>query len=365
MTLSSEFGTPDPNLLRPHQEQALHDYQATPVEYTRIATLTVLDATFFEGDTKDNEYVCGIRISFEDNDTNELFRCILTTADIGQILSAFTDEKNIVPSSREMVNLAKWYSDRDETDFVTLKVTSNGESGGVIPASELILQSQDDAKVLEEEANGELVYDEPTVVDLPVVVGIRRFREDAFMPTKATQYAAGFDIRAHIIVEVDSTKIVPAPDHAAAFLERLNRQVDVPAMMAANPESIEEPFASTITIPPQGGLAVINTGLNLRIPVGYELQIRPRSGLARKNQITVMNSPGTIDADYDGDGADFELKIMLVNHGDKPFVVKHGDRVAQMVVQKLPDVELQEVYGDNPMRHGSERAGGLGSTGSF
>ncbi len=76
-----------------------------------------------------------------------------------------------------------------------------------------------------------------------------------------------------------------------------------------------------------GKSALIPTGLKFEIPFGYEIQIRPRSGLALKNQITVLNTPGTIDSDYRG-----EVKVILINHGNQPFVVQPGMRIAQIVV---------------------------------
>ena len=76
--------------------------------------------------------------------------------------------------------------------------------------------------------------------------------------------------------------------------------------------------------------AIIKTGLYIALPMGYEAQIRPRSGLAVKAGVTVLNSPGTIDADYRG-----EVKILIINHGTAPFVVKRGDRIAQMVIHRV------------------------------
>ncbi len=85
-------------------------------------------------------------------------------------------------------------------------------------------------------------------------------------------------------------------------------------------------LAEPLTIPPATS-ALIPTGLFFEIPKGFEIQIRPRSGLALKHQITVLNSPGTIDADYRG-----ELKVILINHGKEPFVIEPGMRIAQIVV---------------------------------
>lgn len=84
-----------------------------------------------------------------------------------------------------------------------------------------------------------------------------------------------------------------------------------------------------VTIPP-GRREVIPTGMAIALPAGYEAQIRPRSGLAMKHGITLVNSPGTIDADYRG-----EIKLLMINHGENPFVVRRGDRVAQMVINQV------------------------------
>lgn len=83
-------------------------------------------------------------------------------------------------------------------------------------------------------------------------------------------------------------------------------------------------------------IALIPTGIKLEIPDGYEIQIRPRSGLAFKHQITVLNSPGTIDADYRG-----EVKVLLINHGKEPFTVTFGIRIAQMVLAPVVQADFQ------------------------
>ena len=109
-----------------------------------------------------------------------------------------------------------------------------------------------------------------------------------------------------------------------------------------------------VTILP-GEIKLISSGIYLSIPQGYEAEIRPRSGLALKHGISVLNSPGTIDAGYRG-----EVGIILLNHGAHEFPVKRGDRIAQMVIQKLPEVELVPVTELNGSKRG---AGGFGSTG--
>jgi dUTP pyrophosphatase len=102
--------------------------------------------------------------------------------------------------------------------------------------------------------------------------------------------------------------------------------------------------------------ALVPTGLVLQLPTGFEAQIRPRSGLALKHGVTVLNAPGTIDADYRG-----EIKVLLVNFGDEPFVVTRGLRMAQIVVAPVVRVEWTQVSALDETLRG---AGGFGSTGS-
>ena len=101
--------------------------------------------------------------------------------------------------------------------------------------------------------------------------------------------------------------------------------------------------------------ALISTGIYLELLPGYEAQVRPRSGMAYKHGITVLNSPGTIDADYRG-----EVKVLLVNLSNKPYTIKHGDRIAQMVIAAHEQVVWQEV---ESLTETSRGAGGYGSTG--
>ena len=106
-----------------------------------------------------------------------------------------------------------------------------------------------------------------------------------------------------------------------------------------------------------GGRALIPTGLQIALPVGYEAHVRPRSGLALKHGITVLNTPGTIDADYRGD-----IGVVLINHGTEPFIVEQGDRIAQLVIAKHERVDWIEVAELNETYRGD---GGFGSTGSI
>ena len=104
------------------------------------------------------------------------------------------------------------------------------------------------------------------------------------------------------------------------------------------------------------GYELIKTGLFVEIPYGYEIQIRPRSGLALKNGITVLNSPGTIDSDYRG-----EIGVILINHGTEPFNVNVGDRIAQMVMANVEHIQWQAVGSLNSGTKRGEK--GFGSTG--
>jgi dUTP pyrophosphatase len=104
-----------------------------------------------------------------------------------------------------------------------------------------------------------------------------------------------------------------------------------------------------------GKHALIPTGLTIALPQGYEAQVRPRSGLAAKHGVTVLNSPGTVDADYRG-----EVCVLLINHGDQPFSIRRGERIAQMVIAQVARVELVPVSSLSATDRGS---GGFGSTG--
>ncbi len=111
---------------------------------------------------------------------------------------------------------------------------------------------------------------------------------------------------------------------------------------------------SEITIKPKSSY-LIPTGLSLAFPEDYEVQIRPRSGLAAKNNISVLNTPGTIDSDYRG-----EIKVIIYNHGNKNFVVKNNDRIAQMILTPVIKMELQEA---DELPSTVRGEGGFGSTG--
>lgn len=114
-------------------------------------------------------------------------------------------------------------------------------------------------------------------------------------------------------------------------------------------------FLSEPVVIKSGEFAMIPTGLSFSIPEGYEIQVRPRSGLAAKNGVTVLNTPGTIDSDYRG-----EVKVILINHGKDAFTVNNGDRIAQLIVAPV----TQGIFEKTDELDSTERGeGGFGSTG--
>lgn len=133
--------------------------------------------------------------------------------------------------------------------------------------------------------------------------------------------------------------------------------LSLPAYATASSAGLDLSAAVTepVTIPP-GGRRLVPSGIALALPEGYEGQVRPRSGLAARHGVTVLNSPGTIDADYRG-----EIQVILVNFGDESFRVERGTRIAQLIVAPVSRVAWQPVTA----LPGSERgAGGFGSTGT-
>lgn len=130
---------------------------------------------------------------------------------------------------------------------------------------------------------------------------------------------------------------LPAYETAAAAGMDLRAAVDAPLTLAP------------------GARAAIPTGLMMAIPAGFEGQVRPRSGLALKQGLTVLNAPGTIDADYRG-----EVKVILINHGEAPAKIQRGDRIAQLVIAPVIRVDVRQVERLDDTARG---AGGFGSTG--
>ncbi len=128
----------------------------------------------------------------------------------------------------------------------------------------------------------------------------------------------------------------------------------LPAYATSGAAGMDVVSAESVTIAP-GARHAVATGLALAIPSGYEIQVRPRSGLALKHGITVPNTPGTIDSDYRG-----ELKVILINHGTEPFAIARGDRVAQLVLAPVVQAAWDEVEELDATERGE---GGFGSTG--
>ncbi len=128
----------------------------------------------------------------------------------------------------------------------------------------------------------------------------------------------------------------------------------LPAYATSGAAGMDVVSAEDVTLAP-GARHAVATGLAMAIPQGYEVQVRPRSGLALKHGITVPNTPGTIDSDYRG-----ELKVILINLGTEPFVIARGDRVAQLVLAPVVQAAWDEVIELDATERG---AGGFGSTG--
>ena len=141
------------------------------------------------------------------------------------------------------------------------------------------------------------------------------------------------------------------------LIKRLSKTVSIPKYETAGSSGMDlaADIDEKIEIKP-GETQIIPTGLSVSIPQEFEIQIRPRSGLAAKHQLSVLNTPGTIDADYRG-----EIKVILINLGKKSFIVEKGLRIAQMVLCPLIKAKLKEVETLDGTTRGS---GGFGSTGT-
>ena len=141
-------------------------------------------------------------------------------------------------------------------------------------------------------------------------------------------------------------------------LQRLphGRELPLPAYATDHAAGLDllAAVADRVEIAP-GGRRLVPTGIAIALPVGYEAQIRPRSSLALKHGVTLLNSPGTVDADYRG-----EIGVILINHGETPFIVARGDRIAQLIIAPVSRLTWQEVAALPASARGT---GGFGSTG--
>jgi len=146
------------------------------------------------------------------------------------------------------------------------------------------------------------------------------------------------------------------PERAAVQVRRLphGEGLELPRYATEGAAGMDVLSAEDLTLAP-GARHAVATGLAVAIPPGYEIQVRPRSGLALKHGISVPNTPGTIDSDYRG-----ELKVILINHGAEPFAIHRGDRIAQLVLAPVTLAEWSEVAELDDTARG---AGGFGSTG--
>lgn len=142
-------------------------------------------------------------------------------------------------------------------------------------------------------------------------------------------------------------------------VQRLPGTEDLPYPAYATPEAAGVDLQAALTDPidvEPGGIALIPTGLKIALPSGYEGQVRPRSGLALKYGLTVLNSPGTIDADYRG-----EIAVILINHGREPCRIQRGQRIAQLVVAKVERIVWDP---GTDLTDSSRGGGGFGHTGT-
>lgn len=148
-------------------------------------------------------------------------------------------------------------------------------------------------------------------------------------------------------------------DRVILNIKRLDNNLDLPLPSYQSDSSsgldIRAAVHKAITLKP-GEIKLIPTGLSISLPKGYEAQIRPRSGLALRHGLGLVNSPGTIDADYRG-----EIGVIAINWGKKPFTIKRGDRIAQVVINKISRVRVEEVDELDPTKRGK---GGFGHSGN-
>ena len=162
------------------------------------------------------------------------------------------------------------------------------------------------------------------------------------LPKYETPQSAGMDVRA------DFSKITPS--------NLLKVYGDAEFIFEAGPEDVEHDHPAMLKLAP-GARALVPTGLYMALPEGYEAQIRPRSGLALKSGITVLNSPGTIDSDYRG-----ELGIIIINQGLESVWIEDGERICQMVINEVVQGEWKTVESKDELSN-TDRKGGFGHTG--
>ncbi len=149
-----------------------------------------------------------------------------------------------------------------------------------------------------------------------------------------------------------------AEDRIKIYFKKLDHAKNLPLPAYESDEAAGMDIRAALDEPKTlipGERDLIPTGLQMALPVGYEAQIRPRSGLAYKHGITMLNTPGTIDSDYRG-----EVKVLAINHGDEPYVIENGDRIAQMVIAPVYQPQIEETDLLPETNRGQD---GFGSTG--
>lgn len=169
------------------------------------------------------------------------------------------------------------------------------------------------------------------------------YTEEDFNKEFSTSMGVVDDFKIKINLKNESSN--PDPEYATSGSSGFD--------LRANLENTE-----TIVIP-VGKRVIVPTGLFFELPEGFEIQVRPRSGLAAKNGVTVLNTPGTVDADYRG-----EIKVILINLGDEPFEINHGDRIAQAVIASVIGKNVVKLNKVKEINENTDRgSGGFGSTG--
>jgi dUTP pyrophosphatase len=142
-----------------------------------------------------------------------------------------------------------------------------------------------------------------------------------------------------LLVQTDSALDLPIPEYQTEGSSGMDLYANVESRVVIN----------------TGEILLISTGIKVSIPVGYEIQLRPRSGLAINHGITLLNSPGTVDSDYRG-----EIKVILINHGDKAYTINRGDKICQMVIAEVVQLRFEVVTALDETKRGN---GGFGHTG--
>lgn len=192
-------------------------------------------------------------------------------------------------------------------------------------------------------------YNQTNIADEGLIIHLKFLRYGVQYPELGTEFAAGYDLFANL-----NSKIAGDRTYKAEFDEMLGK-IYPNYMVGTNPDVNFDITLNRIEIKPDGRF-LIPTGFAMQLPIGYEAQIRPRSGLALKEGLMLVNSPGTIDADYRG-----EVGVIVINNGNHTIYIEHGQRIAQMVISKHEVISRFELRGE--LAPSVRGAGGFGHTG--